>query len=314
MTILVNPALQARVDVIVNRLKPFMERNLPYEAKIVDHETINAFALAGGPIYVTTGMLGFVKTDLELAGVLSHEMTHADKKHAIIQMARNERMTLLAIAAIIASQGRAAAVIAANALQVAVMGAYSIDIEKEADAYGIAALEKAGYNPVGMLTLQERLYEESLKRAYSDPGIFQTHPDARERIAAAAKYMKDRGLEIERKYALGLLKTKTEARSGDMYLTIDGVSVWRGSDDETTGDLFRGIALALDETLQLETAPYDIRVEELPSGQSLYIEGRKIVSERDLPAGTDSLRSLREGVQEALNAARREFPTADYYR
>lgn len=143
-TILKNPVHQARVDTIVGRLKPYMERNLSYDVRIADHEMINAFALAGGTMYVTTGMLDFVKSDLELAGVIAHEMVHADRKHVITQMARNERMTLLAIAAIIASKGEGGAMIAANAVQVAVMGAYSIDIEKEADARGIDALVKAG--------------------------------------------------------------------------------------------------------------------------------------------------------------------------
>jgi hypothetical protein len=312
MNIVVDPALQARVDTIVNRLKPCMERNLPYKARIVAHKMINAFALAGGPIYVTTGMLGFVKTDLELAGVLAHEMSHADRNHIIIQMARNERMTLLAIAAAIASRGQVAGIIAANALQVAIMGAYSIEMEKEADEYGVRALVKARYNPVGMLTLQERLQEESLKRANVDLGIYQTHPEEKERISAAVKYMGSNGIPIRRKYALGVLRTRAEPLSGDLYLKIDDTLVWRGLDDEVTKELFDKTALALWNTLQLETAPYDIRVESL-NGGALYIEGEKIAENSERPEGTASLESLREGIQAALNAARRDHPMADYY-
>jgi hypothetical protein len=314
MPIVADPALQARVDVIVNRLKPYMQRDLPYQAKIIDHEMINAFALAGGPIYVTTGMLGFVKTDLELAGVLAHEMTHADRKHIVTQMARNERMTLLAIAAAIAGRGKAAAVIAANALQVAVMGAYSIDIEKEADAYGIQALKKAGYNPVGMLTLQERLQEESLKRAYVDPGIYQTHPDTEERIAAAVRYMEDNGLRVERKYSLGVLRTRVESLSGDVFLDIDGRHVWRAPDGGAALEIFSKAADALQDALQLETAPYDIRVENLASERALFIESEKIVGEDESPEGAEPLETLREGIQQAIIAARREHPMADYFR
>jgi predicted Zn-dependent protease len=312
MNVIADPALTARADAIVRRLEPFMERRLPYKAKIIDHKMVNAFALAGGPIYVTTGMLDFVRTDLELAGVLAHEMAHADRKHILIQMARNDKMTLIAIAAIIASRGQAAGIIAANALQVAVMGAYSIDIENEADAYGIDALMKAGYNPVGVLTLQERLQEESLKKAYVDPGIYRTHPDARQRIAAAAKYMEDSGIRIERKYALGALRARVESISGDLCLMIGDEPAWRGRDDSATRELFGKAASLVWDSLQMETAPYDIRVEKGPP-EALFIESKKIAEKPALPDGTEPLESFREGVLRALNAARSLHPMADYY-
>jgi Zn-dependent protease with chaperone function len=312
MNVIADPVQTALAETIVNRLKPFMERNLPYEVKIIDHKMINAFALAGGPIYVSTGMMNFVKTDIELAGVIAHEMAHADKKHILIQMARNDRMTLIAIAAMIASRGQAAGIIAANALQVAVMGAYSIDIEKEADAHGIRALTKAGYNPVGVLTLQERLREESLKRAYVDPGIYQTHPEERERIASAVKYLEENGIRINRKYALGALRTRVEVISGDARLMVGDEPVWRGSDDEVTRELFGRTARLLWDHLQMETAPYDIRVERRPK-EALYIEGEKIADGSGLPEGTESLESLREGILRALNEARRLHLMADYY-
>jgi Zn-dependent protease with chaperone function len=312
MNVIADPILTARAQTIVNRLKPFMERNLPYQVKIIDHKMINAFALAGGPIYVSTGMMNFVKTDLELAGVIAHEMAHADRKHILIQMARNDRMTLIAIAAMIASRGHAAGMIGANALRVAVMGAYSIDIEKEADAFGIQALTKAGYNPVGVLTLQERLLEESLKRAYVDLGIYQTHPEERERIASAVKYLEEGGIRIKRKYALGTLRTKVEAISGDLCLMIGDEPVWRGSDDQMTRELFEGTARSLWDHLQMETAPYDIRVETRPE-EALYIEGEKIANGSGIPEGAESLGSLREGILRALNEAKRLHPMADYY-
>ncbi|MDR0648028.1 MAG: M48 family metalloprotease [Synergistaceae bacterium] len=311
MRVLADPTLTARVQTIASRLKPFMDRDLPYVAKVIDHKMINAFALAGGPIYVSRSMIDFVKSDLELAGVIAHEMAHADKKHVMIQMARNERMTLIAIAAMIASKGHAAGIIAASALQVAVMGAYSVDIETEADAHGIRALLKAGYNPIGVLTLQERLLEEGLKRAYVDPGIYRTHPEEKERISAAVKFMEDNGIPINRKYALGTLRTGVEVISGDACLMIGDEAVWRGPDDEATLDLFSQAARALWDHLQMETAPYDIRFER--GSGALYIESEKIVGGRDLTSGTEPLESLRDGILRALDKARRLHPMADYY-
>ncbi|MDR1510098.1 MAG: M48 family metallopeptidase [Synergistaceae bacterium] len=317
-TILVNPVYRARVETIVNRLSPQMERNLPYDIGIIDHKMVNAFALAGGKMYVTTGMLDFVKTDVELAGVIAHEMVHADKKHVIIQSARNNRMTLLAITAAIASKGNAAAMIAANVLQVAVMGAYSIDLEKEADALGIDILARAGYNPVGMLTIQERLKEERLKHPDINPGIYQTHPETDERIAAAEKYLDDHGIPIRRKYALGNLRTSVGETSGDLgtALFIDDTEVWRGRGDEKTRKLFGRIADDFWEHLQLETVPFEVRVESGMDGsnQAFYVGPRKIAAADELPPGTESLRTLRENVQKVLSDARMTHPMANYYK
>jgi Zn-dependent protease with chaperone function len=316
-TVLVNPVYQARVETIVGRLAPQMERMLNYDVSVIDHKMVNAFALAGGKIYVTTGMLEFVKTDLELAGVLAHEMVHADKKHVLIQSARNNRMTLLAIAAAIASRGNGAAMIAANVLHVAVMGAYSIDLEKEADSLGIAALTRAGYNPVGVLTIQERLKEERLKRPEINPGIYQTHPEVDERIDAAEKYMEEHGIPIHRKYAIGSLRmgVTSDGAPSPLALTIDGEPVWRGRDNERTRELFRRVASDLWEYLQLETIPYDIAVTADGNGErAFFAEGRRIVSEGDLPEGTEGLSELREGVHKALTKARSSHPMADYYK
>jgi Zn-dependent protease with chaperone function len=313
-TVIVNPVYKARVETIVNRLLPYMERNLIYDVKIVDVKAVNAFALAGGKIYVTTAMLDFVKTDIELAGVIAHEMVHADRKHVITQTARNNRMTLLAIAAAIASKGEGAAIIAANALQVAVMGAYSIDIECEADAYGIDALTRAGYNPVGMLTLQERLKEESMKHAYVDPGIYQTHPEIDERIDAAHTYMEKHDIPVNRKYALGNLRTGVEVRSGDLALVIDDEPVWLGMDDEQTRSLFSRVSSDLWDFLQLETVPYDVRVDGDGPDETFLIKSRQIARSIELPYGTEPLTKLREGVHGALSRARNSHPMADYYK
>jgi hypothetical protein len=247
-------------------------------------------------------------------------MVHADRKHVIIQMARNNRMTLLAILAAVAARGEAAAILAANVMHVAVMGAYSIDIEKEADAYGIDALTQAGYNPVGVLTLQERLKEERMKHPEINPGIYQTHPEVEERIAAAEKYLESNGLPVGRKYALGNLRTSVEEISGSgdygLALMIDGEPVWRGAANEATRTIFDRVASDLWKYLELETAPFDIRVEggETAPNSAFLIKARKIVTKGELQPGTESLSTLREGVMKVLTEARRSHPMADYYK
>ncbi|MDR1134028.1 MAG: M48 family metalloprotease [Synergistaceae bacterium] len=317
-TVLVNPVYNARVETIVNRLSPQMERRLNYDVDIIDEKSVNAFALAGGKMYVTTGMLDFVKSDVELAGVIAHEMVHADKKHVIIQTARNNRMTLLALAAAIASKGKGAALVASNLIHVAIMGAYSIELEKEADALGIDALSRAGYNAVGVLTIQERLKEERMKHPEIDPGIYRTHPEVEERIAAAEKYLGDHDIPVHRKYALANLRAAVEETSPDgrLALTIDGETIWRGGDDSATKEVFGRVASNLNEHLQMETMPFDIRVEGASSDPdaAFYIETKKILSNKEVPKDGEPLAALRDEVQKALTNARKDHPMANYFK
>jgi hypothetical protein len=219
----------------------------------------------------------------------------------------------------VASRGQGAALLAANVLHVAVMGAYSIDIEKEADAYGIDALKQAGYNPVGVLTIQERLKEERMKRPEINPGIYQTHPEVEERIAAAEKYLESNGIPIRRKFALGNLRTSVEEIDSDGFglaLMIDGEVVWRGAADEATRGIFDRVASDLWKYLDLETAPFDIRVEgdDTNPNTAFFIESRKIITKGELRPGTEELSTLREGVMRVLTAARQSHPMADYFK
>lgn len=312
-TFVADPIRRARVAAIVNRLTPFMERDLDYAYEVVEHEMANAFSIAGGRIYVTTGMLDFVRTDHELAGVIAHEMVHADRKHVILQMARNKRMTLLAIAAMIASKGHGAAIMAANALQVAVMGAYSIDLEKEADGRGIDALARAGYEPVGMLTLQERMMEEAMHRPQIDWGIYQTHPDAKERIAAAERYIIDHGYKLDRKRSLGCLRTKVETNGDVCSLMIDDTVIISADETSETMTALKSAADMIDNDLSLETAPFDVRVEIAGESRSLYIKSRRIISESVLPFGT-TIDDVRARVHDALSKARSSHPLAEYFK
>lgn len=311
-TIINDPVRQVRVERIVRRIVPYLKRSLDYQVTIIsDDKMINAFAIAGGPIYVATGMLDFARTDLELAGVIAHELAHADKGHVIEQVARNEKMTLLAIAAMIASQGSAAGMVAASALQVAVMGEYSIDLEKEADAVGIDVLDQAGFDPVGMLTLQEHFAHEEMKRPQIELGIYQTHPKTKQRIESAERYMRDRGLPVRRKLALGILRTRIERENGRASLFIDDTELL--STGESYIDTLEKLKNAFDERLQLETAPFDISVNDEEGGRALFIRGQRIVGTREL-GETITADELRDRVQRALNAARDKHPLADYFR
>jgi len=310
-----DPSREAKLAMITNKLTPYLQRDLQYYVKILEMKDPNAFSLPGGFTYITTGMLDFLKSDDEIAAILAHEFVHADRAHGIIQAARNNRLSLLTLAGMIAATqgGGMAAAMLSSAIQTAIMGAYSIELEKEADARGIDIMYKAGYNPAAMLTTMERLQVERMKRAYVDPGIFQTHPDVEERVKAALKYMKDNGIEVDRKDVVQRLKTEVSVKEGRAVLIIDGKTFVDLPEGDGSIKFLNELKGRLDDNLALELAPYDVTVHGDPGDQTLIIKGKVILSENEMPEEMPSIPEIRDRVITMLADARRDNPLADYY-
>jgi predicted Zn-dependent protease len=168
-----DPALDAYLNEIGRKLlRGIPRRSFNYQFKVVDQEEPNAFALPGGYIFVSRGLLALANDEDELACVLGHEITHAAKRHAAAQQALGRRQNPLAM-----PWKRAAS-----------MAAYGRDMERDADEGGQQLCAAAGYDPMGMSTFLESLEQlERLRRGYSRrPSFFDTHPGTRERAAINA--------------------------------------------------------------------------------------------------------------------------------
>lgn len=309
-----DPVRIARISLILSRLSPFTDRDLPYEARLIDEDRPNAFALPGGRIYLTTGILDFCRSDDELASVIAHELVHTDKKHGMIQSARNQRLSIGALAVIIATGGQGAAPILANLAQVAIMNSYSKDLEKEADTVGLKILLQADYEPAAAVTVMERLQEEEIKRPFVDPGIFAAHPKTRERVQSLIGIIRENGWPLERKKALRLLRTTITGEEGSLYLNLDGRPVWHGPSGESTRRLLEKTAGLLDRHLQMETSPYDVSIMEFQGKQVLRIGLGTVVSQEEILPGMPTLDDLRDKIVAALQWARSAHPVADYHR
>jgi len=312
-----DPAKEARLAMIAGKLTPYMGRELSYDVRIVSMDEFNAFSLPGGITYITTKMLDSLQNDAEIAAVLAHEFVHADRAHALIQSARNNRLSIITIAGIIAAAQGAGpgAAIAAGAMQTAMMNSYSIDLEKEADARGIDALRKAGYNPTAMLVLMEKMKMETLKhKSYADPGIMQTHPEDKERINAAIKYMKDNGIEVQRKKIVKNLKIMVTPVSGDIKLTIDGTNIVSLPYSKKAQDFLDGFKSRLDKTIELELAPYDIYVNSKNGAEILIIRGKRALSSSELLPNMPRMMEIRDRINKAIIDARSRNPLTDYFQ
>lgn len=151
-----------------------------------DPETINAFALPGGQVSITLGLLRRLEDEAELAGVLGHEVGHVIGRHSAEQMSKQQFTGMLAGAAGIATSdpndpysGNRNAAIAAAVAQMVTMK-FGRDDELESDALGVRFMKSAGYDPRGMADLMKVLAQAGGSRG--QPEFFSTHPNPENRL------------------------------------------------------------------------------------------------------------------------------------
>lgn len=168
-----DPKLAKYVDGLGRKLlRGVPQRPFPFQFQIVDQVEPNAFALPGGYVFVSRGLLALVNTEDELACVIGHEIGHVLGRHAVAQQAIARTMTPFT------SGWR-------NAAEKA---SYSRDMEREADAEGQQLCAAAGYDPRSLYTFLQTLHRvEPLRaRVSGGTGFLDTHPSSVERAAAAS--------------------------------------------------------------------------------------------------------------------------------
>ena len=302
-----DPAIVSKLEVIAAKLEPYMSRRIDWQIKLVKTEALNAFCLPGGFIFFTTGIVDALKTDSELAAVMAHEMIHADRKHSLRMAAQSQKVTLGALAAMLLSGGSAAPIVLAQVAQVAITSAYTTELEAEADRLGLEALIQAGYSATGMITLFEHFMAEEYRQPIVDYGIYMNHPDTPKRLAAAVKTLHDRKIPIQRKYALGLLRTELREESNNIRLLVDGQVVASGNKTKENKAVLSGMRDTLNKYLQLELAPYELH---LVNG-SLYIENHFTAGN---VKGITSPEKIRENLLRVINLGRAKHPTSKFFK
>jgi len=182
--------LQRYVSDIGQRLAKSSHRpGLQYQFLVVDSPEINAFALPGGYIYITRGILAYLNSEAELAAVLGHEIGHVTARHSVQQMsaatAANVGASMLQI--FVPQMRNSAGDMLINTLGGALLSGYGREHELEADRLGAEYLSRTGYDPqamikvVGVLKNQELFDAEVAKAEGREPrryhGLFASHPD-----------------------------------------------------------------------------------------------------------------------------------------
>jgi predicted Zn-dependent protease len=178
-----DPALQSYVQDLGKKLAATSERpNLPWTFRVVDDPAVNAFAIPGGFVYVTRGILTHVTNEAQLATVMGHEIGHVTARHTAHEMSRQQVANLgLAIGSIASSQIAKYAGVASQALGVMFLK-FSRDDESQADELGVRYSSRANFDSRQMDSVMAMLDKLEQQAGSKLPEWLETHPDPGNRI------------------------------------------------------------------------------------------------------------------------------------
>ena len=172
-------------------------QQFPYRFTVLNSPIVNAFALPGGYVYISRGLIALAGNEAEMAGVLAHELGHVNARHTAERMSAS---SLAQIGVLAGAIGAAALGLpgelaqAGQQVAVASIQSYSRKQEFEADMLGVRYMSKAGYDPVGMVSFLITLREQSMVEARSmglpagtvdEFNMMSTHPRTVDRVQEA---------------------------------------------------------------------------------------------------------------------------------
>ncbi len=292
-----------------------------YTFRIIDEKEVNAFSVPGGFIFIYKGLLDFVSSDDELAGVIAHEIAHADHRHVIHLLRRDAKIQervllpaiLVGILGRLPSQDMANVITGTQFYRIARLSSFSQEAETDADLTALEYLRQSPYNPVGLLVFMERLEAEERKRPQIDWGIFRTHPVTRERVAKIRQALTEMGIPIRRREVSPALQVKALPVDADkpegLYRVVyDQIEIFTPANDsqQRAQRLAKELNRLLDDGLQL----YEVQL--APDKQGVVIRGQELV--RITPEDAQLRNKTPEEVAQAVREAIRRVLWTDSVR
>ncbi len=184
MPLVDDPELQAYVEGVGLALAAVSERpDLPWSFRVVDDPVVNAFALPGGPVYVTRGILAHFSSEAEMAAVLGHEIGHITARHSVEQISRAQLAGIgLAVGSILSRDVARYSGLASQGLQVLFLS-FGRDDEHESDMLGVRYTGRVDYDVRESVTMHEKLDRiGDLSNGRGIPSWLSTHPSSEDRI------------------------------------------------------------------------------------------------------------------------------------
>jgi len=190
----------------VNRVGQNIVRNsdckVPFTIKVVEDESVNAFALPGGFFFVNTGLILRADNEAELAGVMAHETAHVCARHGTRQATKAELANYMSIPLIFMGGWAGYGIRQAAGILVPMsLLKFSRTYESEADALGLQYMYKTGYDPGSFVDFFEKIQALEKKKRGSVAELFSSHPMTDDRIQAAQKNIQQ-NLEARPEYVV----------------------------------------------------------------------------------------------------------------
>jgi predicted Zn-dependent protease len=181
-----DPLLNAYVQGIAGNLWNQVERkDVPYSVKIIKDSQVNSFATVGGFVYINEGLIDFVQSDDELAGVMGHETGHIERRHVLTSNSKAELLDILfGIASIFSPIMYAFGGLAEEGILMKI----SREDEIQADRYGLLLMSRAGYDPEAMVTIMAHLGVLQDEHDDAVSKYLEDHPDPKARVAHLMGY------------------------------------------------------------------------------------------------------------------------------
>ncbi len=270
-----DPEVSQYVKNLLERLvKALPPQPFRFKATVVLHNSLNAFAVPGGYVFVFTGMIMNLEREEELAGWLAHELAHVTQRHVAARLERAQYLTvgslLLAIAGVAAGGpgGGALAMGAMGAGQSAMLNYSRVD-ETEADHLGLQYMIAAGYPPAGMVGGFKVLRQKSWMSGASIPAYLSTHPAIGDRVNGLQARIQTLPAPVRNRKQdnkrFTRVKTLLWARYGDEQAALQ-----RFSGRDGLSAMGRGIVLARQNRINEAGAAFDQALAAAP-GDSLVL-------------------------------------------
>jgi predicted Zn-dependent protease len=181
-----DPLLNAYVQGVAGNLWNQVQRkDVPYSVKIIKDSQVNSFATVGGFVYVNEGLIDFVQSDDELAGVMGHETGHIERRHVLTA---NSKAEILDILFGIASIFSPILYEFGGLAEAGLMAKVSREDEIQADRYGLLLMSRAGYDPEAMVTVMAHLGVLQDEHDDAVSKYLEDHPDPKARVAHLMGY------------------------------------------------------------------------------------------------------------------------------
>lgn len=252
-----------------------------YVFKVVDDDDVNAFSIPGGFIYVNKGLLSFVESDDELAGVLAHEIAHASHRHLHALVRDRSKADLWTIPIIIGAlikggEGAGGIVMAGSLMRTALTSGWTQKAETDADRTGFMYLLKSEHHPVALLTFLERLEFRDRFSPKFELGILRTHPPSSERVLLLRKLLAENNIPLERSKVTTSFRAMYEVTENDVVVKFGQRELFKlsGENAETRAQSAIG---TLNEFFDNNPQLFDVRVR----GNTLYVKRNVVIEFKD---------------------------------